>query len=163
VTPSASRGRSGDLEHRHASAGPFDLRARRRGERVRDDEERRRQVPATEHLQRLVQRAHEANGAQDILVDRDRRGLALGMRVRFERTALGGSGDRPDVHDLVLELEAVAEAAQFRDAPMERRLTALEPRRNRATGACLLALRAATGGLAFAGGDAAAHAGLRRS
>src|SRR6185436_16653129 len=114
------------------------------GERVRDDEERRRQVSVAEHLQRLVQRAHEAHGSEDVLVDRDRRGLALGVRVGLERAAFGSRGDRPDVDDLVLDLESVLEAAQLRDALMERRLAALEPRRNRATGACLLALRAAT-------------------
>jgi hypothetical protein len=85
------------------------------------------------------------------------------VRVGFECSALGSCGNRPDIHDLVLDLEAVAEAAQLRDALMERRLATLEPRRDRATGACLLALRAATGGLALAGGDAATHPGLRRS
>ena len=67
----------------------------------------------------------------------------------------------PDVHDLVLDLEPVLEAAQLRDAHVERRLAALEPGRDRAAGARLLALRAAAGGLALAGGDAAADAGAR--
>ena len=64
----------------------------------------------------------------------------------------------PDVHDLVLDLEAVLEAAELRDAHVERRLATLEPRRDRAAGARLLALRAAARGLALAGGDAAADA-----
>ena len=50
---------------------------------------------------------------------------------------------RADVHDLVLDPEPVLEAAQLRDAHVERRLAALEPGRDRAAGARLLALRAA--------------------
>src|SRR4029077_20084402 len=74
-----------------------------------------------------------------------------------------GRGDRPDVDDLIVDLEAVLEAAQLRDPHVERRLAALEPGRDRAAGAGLLALRAAAGGLALAGGDAAPAAGPRRA
>ena len=91
-----------------------------------------------------------------------RLGLALGLRVGrlgLERAALDGRLDGADVHDLVLDLEAVLEAAQLRDAHVERRLAALEPRRDRAAGAGLLALGAAARGLALAGGDAAADPG----
>src|SRR5688572_9561784 len=117
-----------------------------------------------EDLERLVQAAHEPDGAQDVLVDRDLgRGLGPGGRLRvgglgLERAALGGLPDRSDVDDFVLDLEAVLEATQLRDTLMERRLAALEPRRDRAAGARLLALRPAARGLALAGRDAATDA-----
>src|SRR5262249_9824253 len=68
-----------------------------------------------------------------------------------------------DVDDLVVDLEPVLEAAQLRDPLVERRLAALEPRRDRAAGSRLLALRAAARGLALAGGDPAADARARRT
>src|SRR5436309_2324574 len=68
----------GHLEDGHGPAGGLDLGAGTRAERVRDDEQRRRQVAAaTQDLHRPVEPAHEACGAQDLLVDRDRRGRAL--------------------------------------------------------------------------------------
>ena len=67
-----------------------------------------------------------------------------------------------DVHDLVLDLEPVLEAAQLRDAHVERRLAALEPGRDRAAGPGLLALGPAAGRLALAGCDPAADAALVR-
>ena len=45
-------------------------------ERVGDDEQRRRQLAVAEDLQRLVERPDEPDGAQDVLVDRERGGLA---------------------------------------------------------------------------------------
>ena len=80
---------------------------------------------------------------------------------RLERAALDERADGADVHDLVLDLEAVLEAAQLRDAHVERGLAALEPGRDRAAGTGLLALGAAAGRLALAGGDAAADARAR--
>src|SRR4029079_19104094 len=77
------------------------------------------------------------------------------------RTGLDTCGDVADVDDLVLDLGPVLEATQLRDAHVEGRLAALEPGRDRAAGAGLLALRAAAGGLALAGGDAAADPGPR--
>src|SRR4029079_6383424 len=106
----------------------------------------------------LCVRRADPCGARDVLVLVQRRGLlalrGAGRFARLERAALGGRGDRADVHDLVVDLETVREAAELRDPHVERRLAALEPGRNRPAGPGLLALRAATGGLALARGDA---------
>ena len=55
-------------------------------------------------------------------------------------------------------LKRLLEAAQLGHADVDRRLAAFEPGRDRRAGARLLALGAAAGGLALAGGDAAADA-----
>src|SRR5439155_12162930 len=116
-------------------------------------------------------RPHEADRPEDLLVDSDRRGRLRGVgllagALRFlrpghlaalERTELDERRDPSEIDDLVVELEGVAEPAPLRYALVERCLTALEPGRDRAAGARLLALRAPPGGLAAAGGDAAAH------
>jgi len=130
------------------------------GEGVGDHEERDRQLARPEDLERLVERPDEPNGAQDVLVHRDRGrlGRLLGIALELEGAAVGERADRPDVDDLVLDLEAVLEAAQLRDPHVERGLTALEPGRDRAAGTGLLALGAATRGLALARGDPAADA-----
>ena len=51
------------------------------GERVGDDEQRRRQLAVAEDLERLVQGPDEPDGAQDVLVDRDLGG-GLGLALR---------------------------------------------------------------------------------
>jgi len=56
-------------------------------------------------------------------------------RLAAEGAELDEACDRPDVHDLVLDLEGVAEAAQLWNALVERRLAALEPGRKVAAGA----------------------------
>ena len=58
-----------------------------------------------------------------------------------EGASLDAGGDVADVDDLVVDLAPVLEAAQLRDPHVEWRLAALEPRRDRAAGAGLLALR----------------------
>ena len=63
-----------------------------------------------------------------------------------------------DVHGQVLHAVEVAEAGQLRQTTGERRLAALEAGTLAATGTGLLAVHAATGGLAGAGSGAAAHA-----
>ena len=145
--------------------GALDLRARAGAERVGDDEQGGRQLAAAEDLHRPVEPPDEAGGAQDLLVDRDRRGALLralraGHVAGLELTELDEAGDVADVDDLELDLERVLEAAQLRDPLVERRLAALEPGRDLPAGASLLALRAATRGLALAGRDAAADAAL---
>src|SRR4029077_210602 len=110
-----------------------------------------------------------------LLIDRDRgrlgrlrgvlvlgRALRPGHLARLERCELDELGDAAQVHDLELGLEWVLEAAQLGDALVQRRLAALEPGRDRAAGARLLALRAATRGLSAAGRDAPADAGPAR-
>ena len=88
-------------------------------------------------------------------------GFVAGHVPALELTELDEPGDVAEVHDLVLDLERVLEAAQLRDALVERRLAALEPGRDLAAGARLLALGAAARGLALARGDAASDATLR--
>src|SRR5665811_400583 len=112
-----------------------------------------------------VEAAHEAGHPQQLLVHRDRgwRGLlrpagqfTLGQSAELDRGA-----DGAHVHDLILDPVEVAESVQLRDPDVDRGLAALEPGRDGAAGARLLALRPAAGGLALAGGDPAADAGLR--
>ena len=124
-------------------------------------------VAVAEDLQRPRQRAHQACGAQDLLVDRDRRRLGTargraGHVTGFELAVLDEAVDRAEVHDLVHDLEAVAEAAQLRDPDVERGLATLEPGRDRAAGPGLLALGAAARGLALAGRDPPPHPRLGR-
>ena len=114
----------------------------------------------TENLHRLVEVADEAGRAEDLLVDGDRRRCSLGLAgarhvAGLQDAHLDEVRDPADVHDLVLDLEWVAEAAQLRDPDVERRLAAFEPRGDLAAGSSLLALGAATGRLALAGRDTA--------
>jgi hypothetical protein len=80
---------------------------------------------------------------------------------RVEDAGLGQSRNASDVHDLVLDPEPVLEAAQLGHADVDRGLSTLEPGWIVVPGARLLALRAAAGGLALAGGDATADARAR--
>ena len=113
-------------------------------------------------------RPDEPGGAEDLLVDGDRRGALLAPSARRAcrrtraRRARRAAAIAPTFTTSYSILNAVLEAAQLRDPHVERRLAALEPGRDRAAGPGLLALRAAARGLALAGGDAAADAGLAR-
>src|SRR5438034_1258632 len=144
------------------SAGGLDLRSCRLRERIGDDEERGRQLAAAEDLERLPHVADQPDGPQDVGVDRHRLALPRRRAGRPERPGVDARCDVADVDDLVIDLAAVPEAAELRNPHVERRLTTLEPRRDRAAGARLLALRPATGGLALAGGDAPPDAGAGR-
>ncbi len=153
------------LDELRGAAGRLDLLAGALGEGVGDDEEGSVDLAATEDLDRLAQGADEAGRAEQLAVDGQRRALGadgrqagglhgcLGFR---EAALLGVLRDAPHVDDFVGDLERVLEAAQLRHAAMDGRLAALEAGRDGATGPRLLTLRATAGGLALAGGDAAA-------
>ena len=148
----------GDLEDVDTAAGCLDLRACRTREGVGNHEERDCQLAGAQDLEWLVEGSNQPRGAQDVLVDRDGTGLeaTLGRRFDLEGARFRERADGPDVHDLVLDPEAVLEAPQLGDALVQRRLAAFEPGRDGAAGAGLLALRATACRLALAGGDAAA-------
>ena len=122
-------------------------------------------VAATKDLEGLVERSHETGHAEQLLVHRDRRGrgpLRCPRQVACRQPAeLDRGADGAHVHDLVLDPVDVAESMELRDPDVERGLAALEPGRDGAARAGLLPLGAAPGGLALAGGDPAAHPGLR--
>ena len=72
-TPSAASGVLGISRTLTLPPARLDLGSGRCRERVGDHEERDRQVAGAQDLERLVQRPHQTDGAQDVLVDRDRR------------------------------------------------------------------------------------------
>src|SRR5262249_31499708 len=77
-----------------------------------------------------------------------------------DRRARGRPAEPADRHDVVGDAGRIREAA-LRQPPLDRHLAALEPHRNLAARARLVALVAAPGGAAHAGGRALAAA-LRR-